>query len=126
MPKKAWLLLALGWTIAIAVLCLVSFTKLPGTKIPNADKYVHAILHFVFVLLWSRYFGKSGILRGLRLLGAAIALSVIYGCLIEIAQEYFTTTRQADLKDIVANFTGAALAVLLQFAVVRMRKSKTQ
>ena len=126
MPKKIWLVLALIWTVIIAVLCLVSFNKLPGSKIPNADKYVHATFHFVFVMLWSQYYRTSGLLREQRLLGKSIGLSIIYGCLIEIAQGLFTTTRQADLKDVLANFAGAMLAVLLQRAVSRMRKTNPQ
>ena len=77
-------------------------------------------------MLWSQYYRTSGILREQRLLGKAIGLSIIYGCLIEIAQGLFTTTRQADLKDVLANFTGAMLAVLLQLAVSRMRKTNPQ
>ena len=121
-PKKTWLVLAWTWTVAIAVLCLVSFKKLPGVKIEGLDKIVHAFLHFVFVMLWCRHFRIAGHLRESRLLGKALSFSIIYGCLIEIAQEYFTTTRQADLKDVLANFTGAALAVLLQLAIVRLTK----
>jgi VanZ family protein len=37
-----------------------------------------------------------------------IAASIIYGSLIEIAQALFTTTRKADILDIVANSVGTA------------------
>jgi VanZ family protein len=122
-PKKIWFILAWLWTATIAFLCLVSFKKLPDVEVEGIDKIVHAFLHFIFVLLWSRHFKSDGKLRERRLfLGKALLFSVVYGCLIEIAQEYFTTTRQADLTDVLANFTGAALAVLLQLALTRLSK----
>jgi glycopeptide antibiotics resistance protein len=120
-PKKAWLFLAWGWTITVAVLCLISFEKLPGEKIANADKFVHATFHLIFVLLWSGYFRILG-LREKRLLLAALMFSIFYGCLIEIAQHYFTITRQADITDVVANFCGAALAVGLQITARSIAK----
>ena len=40
-------------------------------------------------------------------------LSLSYGVLIEIAQQLFTKTRQADVLDVLANITGAILAVIL-------------
>jgi len=115
-PKKAWLLLACIWTVTVAVLCLVSFKQLPGAKIPGADKYVHGTFHFVFVILWSQYFRKTS-RREPNLFFTALFLSIVFGSLIELAQGYFTTTRQADLKDVLANFTGAALAVIIQLAM---------
>jgi glycopeptide antibiotics resistance protein len=121
-PKKVWLVLAWAWTIAITVLCLISFTELPKVKIEGADKYVHAILHFIFVLVWCQHYRVNKHLREPRLLAKALLFSVVFGCAIEIAQEYLTTSRQADVKDVLANFSGAAIAVLLQLALAPMIK----
>jgi VanZ family protein len=125
-PKKIWFWIAVIWTLVIAVLCLVRFNDLPGVKLANADKYVHATFHFFFVIFWQQYFRSpdSGT-KMRRVLGRVFFLSVIYGCLIEIAQQYFTTTRQADLKDVVANFTGAALAIVLLIIAEKFRKNQT-
>ena len=106
-PKKLWLVLAVLWTLFIAVLCLVSFNKLPTVKLTEADKYVHATFHLVFALLWFGYF-QNAISRPLL---KVFLGSLIYGILIEIMQSLFTQTRQADIKDVAANAFGALLAV---------------
>ena len=121
-PKKTILSLAIGWTLLIAVLCLVSFRKLPSLGVSGGDKYVHVIFHFVFVLFWGFYskisLNEIVISRILKL----VVVSVLYGSLIEILQETVTTTRQADIKDVFANFAGAILAFLV-FIVIKRQKS---
>ena len=117
MPKKTWLILAWSWTIIIAVLCLVSFKEFPTVRVANADKYVHGIMHFLFVVLWYQYYRRSRGLPRLWLLGKSLLYSVLYGCLIEVAQECCCTTRMADLRDVLANFIGAFAGVLLLWAL---------
>jgi VanZ family protein len=39
-------------------------------------------------------------------------LSFVFGISIEIFQELFTTTRHADLFDVLANITGATIAMI--------------
>ena len=113
--KKTFLWLALGWTITIVILCLVSFKKFPSVdKIPNADKYVHAAFHFVFTTLWYLYLKyKNPVANYRRPLISVLMLSFVFGVLIELAQHFFTDTRQADVKDVMANFTGGLLAVVI-------------
>jgi VanZ family protein len=125
-PKKIWLWIALAWTTVIAVLCLISFRDLPSVKMQDADKYVHTIFHFLFTVLWYQHFTNvDKPLPQSRILARVLCLSIIYGCLIEIAQEYLTTTRQADIKDVLANTTGAILAVVLLTIYNKLRKSHT-
>lgn len=113
-PKKFFFWLAFGWTIAIAVLCLVSFKKIPSVdRIANADKYVHAAFHFVLTMLWYLYLKSRNPVGNYRkTLITVLLMSFVYGILIELAQHAFTTTRQADVKDVLANFTGGFLAVI--------------
>lgn len=109
--KKALLILAIGWTVLIAVLCLVSFNKIPSVKVSGADKYVHVTFHFVFTLLWGLYFRyrQNGIKTPTILVIALVSLC--YGILIEFLQGALTKTRHADLLDVAANLTGALLAL---------------
>jgi VanZ family protein len=125
-PNKAWLLLAWIWTIVVAVLCLVRLTNLPKVGIESPDKYVHAVFHFIFVLLWCQHFRKNRRLREIPLLAKALLFSIAFGCLIEIAQEYFTASRQADLQDVLANFVGAAVAVIAQLAITKLIERKPE
>ena len=122
MHKKVLLSLAIFWTVLIAVLCLVSFRKLPSLGVSGADKYVHVTFHFIFVLLWGFYskirLNEIIIPRILKL----VAVSFFYGLLIEVLQETLTERRHADIMDVLANFSGATLA-LIAFIFIKRQKS---
>lgn len=107
--KNAFFYLAFVWTIFIAVLCLVSFSDLPKVKINGADKYVHFTLHFVFTILWFCYLKANKEIGNLFL--KVLIASIVYGIIIEICQETFTSTRHADIKDVMANSLGSIVAI---------------
>ena len=113
MLKKATFSLAVGWTLLIAVLCLVKFTDLPSIGVSGADKYVHFTLHFVFTMLWGYYLWLKLNEIALTKIIFVVTSSLCYGILIEILQETLTKTRRADIFDVVANFSGALVALLL-------------
>lgn len=110
---RKWRWLALGWTLVISVLCLVSFNTLPEVPVSGADKWVHAAFHFVFVLLWAAYWrsrqdgGDLG-----KVLLKSLFWSLFFGVTIEVCQKIFTESRQADLGDVLANLSGAILACI--------------
>ena len=120
--KKTLLGLAIGWTVLIAVLCLVKFTDLPSLGVSGGDKYVHFTLHFVFTLLWGLYAWNKQNEMGLNKIAIIIVISICYGILIEILQETFTTTRHADIFDVLANGTGATMALVV-FVLIKKRKT---
>lgn len=120
--KKAVASLAIGWTILIAFLCLVKFNDLPSIGVTEADKYVHFTFHFVFTMLWGFYFWvklKEIILSKIK---QVVIISVCYGILIEVLQEKFTKTRQADILDVMANLSGALIAFII-FILIKKQKS---
>lgn len=110
--KNAIFSLAIGWTILIAVLCLVKFTDLPSFGVSGADKYVHFTFHFVFTILWGFYLWAKLNEITISKIGRVVILSFCYGILIEILQETFTKTRHADIFDVLANATGALVALV--------------
>lgn len=120
--KKASLGLAIGWTLLIAVLCLVNFGNLPSFGVSGADKYVHITLHFGFTMLWGFYFLQKQ--NGIAMSGIIklVIVSILYGILIEILQETCTTTRHADIFDVLANLTGAIIALVV-FVLIKKTKS---
>jgi VanZ family protein len=111
--KKTAFGLAIGWTVLIAFLCLISFRDLPSISVKSADKYVHALFYFVLIMLWGFYSmlkqNEISIPKILRF----VFLSVLYGILIEILQGTLTKTRHADAFDVLANSTGAIIALLV-------------
>ncbi len=120
--KKALFCSAIGWTVLIAVLCLVRFTDLPSFGVSGADKYVHFTFHFVFTLLWGFYFWLKLKERTISKIVRVVILSLCYGILIEILQETCTTTRHADIFDVLANLSGAIVALGL-FVLIKNRKT---
>ncbi|WP_084089461.1 VanZ family protein [Flavobacterium granuli] len=122
MLKQIFFWLAFSWTAVVLVLCLVQLNDVPTVGIQNVDKYVHTFFHFVFTFLWflflkeqfkNQYSGKPYVVSFL--------FSVFFGIAIEIAQGLFTISRKSDLFDILANVTGAALAVLVLWIYFRKK-----
>ena len=119
--KKALFGFAICWTVIIAFLCLITFSELPSLPVSGADKYVHVTLHFAFVMLWGFYVSLTQNEIRIAKIIRLVILSILYGIVIEVLQEFFTTTRQADILDVLANFTGAILALM---AFVLMKRQK--
>ncbi|MGL2965714.1 VanZ family protein [Flavobacterium sp. XGLA_31] len=113
MLKKTLKALAIGWTAVIAVLCLVKFGKLPTIPLSGADKYVHFTFHFIFTLLWGHVLWLGQNSRSLKIIAKVVAVSLVYGILIEFLQETCTLTRHADILDVLANLSGAVMAFLV-------------
>ena len=101
---------AILWTAIIAVLCLAKFGKLPSFGVSGIDKYVHFTFHFVFTLLWGYFSWLKQPEMELKLIVKIVLISLFYGIVIELLQETCTTTRHADVFDVVANLSGAATA----------------
>lgn len=113
MLKHVFLYLALFWTGVILFFCLIKSSDIPQVNIQNLDKVIHAFFHFVFVLLWFLFFKKkSNSSKNFNLLAVTFVLSFILGIVIEMIQQFFTTTRSGDPIDILANVSGATLAVI--------------
>ncbi len=111
-PNKIYIWLAVLWTLTIVVLCLESTANLPKVKISGFDKVVHAIIHLVFTFLWFMSF-VSLKFKYKKALVFAFLFSIAFGISIEILQQLLTTTRQADILDVLANIFGGFLAVCL-------------
>ena len=125
MLKNVIFSLAIGWTILVAFLCLVSFNKLPSFGISGTDKYVHFTFHFIFVLLWGCYsfIKQKGIL--LNKIALIFFISLCYGLLIEFLQEEATTTRHGDGLDVLANAAGATSALIV-FVLINEKTKKSK
>lgn len=94
--------------------CLVSSDEIPSINIPGLDKCVHIVFHIGLTFLWFLFFSKQ--LQTDTVAKAflySVLLSFVFGIAIEILQEVFTTTRSADILDVLANVTGEAIAVLI-------------
>jgi VanZ family protein len=121
--KKIVFSLAICWTVLIAFLCLVKFGKLPAIPVSEADKYVHFAFHFVFTLLWGNYIWIKNKSNEMKLIVKVLLVSLLYGILIEFLQETLTTTRHADIYDVLANATGATTALGFFLLVKKLKQT---
>lgn len=113
--NKFLLALAIIYSLGITVLFLMPTSDLPKMHLPGGfDKFVHLLIHFGLVCLWQLYLLKryknTLPLKSILFLLAAI---LIYGIVIELLQGSLTVSRTADYNDVVANFSGALLGVLV-------------
>ena len=114
MPRKKLLFsILLFWVILITILSLVSFRKMPKIGVENSDKYVHFTFYFVLTfLLFLNLILKNSFFKTLFF---SITIAVIYGIIIEVIQETVTTSRRAELGDILFNSFGSLVAGLILF-----------
>ncbi len=92
---------------------MIKSSDIPKINIQNLDKVIHAFFHFVLVSLWFLFLKKrlnsSNFFRPLVI---SFVFSFILGIIIEMLQQFFTITRTGDPLDILANVSGATLAVI--------------
>ena len=123
LKQHKYLILLLGWIALVSYLSLRTMEGTPNIEIPNFDKIVHAVFHFIHTVLWYLFINfelKNKYIRhSLRL---AMVIDIVYGCLIEVLQGILTDDRHADILDIAANVFGTILAAI----VVKVIIKKTQ
>ncbi len=113
--------------LIILTVIYLSFFKPPNTalnEISNFDKLVHICMYFgMSGMLWLEF------LRGHRndqvplwhaWIGAYLCPVLFSGC-VELLQAYCTSYRGGDWMDFAANSTGATLASLVAYYIVRPR-----
>ena len=114
MRRNFFLFSAIIWSGLILYLCLKNSKDYKQIELPNIDKLVHFGFHFGFTILWFLYLKKKlNYSKKLTILFFIVIVSFLFGIAIELLQQYFTTTRTADVFDIVANTSGAFTAALL-------------
>lgn len=105
-------ILPILWAILIAVLC-----GIPGRDIPHIsfleiisfDKFVHAGIFFVLIVLSLRNFSKNNTLKSTTKY-YLLAFCIGYGIFLEILQSAIFIERSADIYDVIANSFGCVLA----------------
>jgi VanZ family protein len=121
-PKQLLLIWAIICSGIITYFCLTDSSNIPAINFPSIDKIVHFCFHFGFTVSWILFFKKE--LKGkeaddFKAYLISFIFSVFFGITIEILQSIFTTTRAADVTDILANALGAVVAV---FSAIGFKK----
>ena len=110
----------------VAYFCLAPASDIPSVSMPNLDKLAHSSFHFVFTILWFLFFKKQVKKKNqTKLLVGAVFFSLFFGIGIEILQSRLTVTRNGDVFDVLANFTGALLALVFVLVAKQIRKNQS-
>jgi len=111
--KRHWISIPL--CLAIFYLCMMDTQPLPKVNVTNFDKFVHFIMFLTIsgVIFFENtsYFRKK--ISTWKVINFSFFFPVIYGGLIEIAQEYFAPTRMGDSMDFWFNVIGAFFGLII-------------
>ncbi len=107
-----------GLSICVA-LTILYLCMMPGNdsnfdiKIPNMDKYVHAVMYFVLSFTISlNLYQEYTKYKSMTMVMWAVVIPILFGGLIEVMQDKFTVSRTGDALDLVADAIGAILGYL--------------
>ena len=110
---KYWMSISL--CVVILYLCFMDTSSLPKVHISNFDKFVHVVMFLAIPVVVffenASYFRKK--VSTWKIIGYSFIFPVLYGGLIEIGQEYLTTTRTGDWMDFLFDGIGAFLGLII-------------
>lgn len=113
--------LALFTICVIVCLSLFPIPEIPkASDVPFIDKWTHMVMYGgLCLVIWYEYLkAHKGIHVGKITLFGWLCPIIMSG-LLELAQEYLTTCRSGEWMDLLANSTGATLAYVLGWMVLR-------
>jgi len=114
--KKFALIIAIGYTLALAIASLATVSDVPDLGIDFADKIFHFGAYAVMTFVWYNYFSTLKMTTKAESIIIAVIIAVILGMIIELLQGTITESRQADFNDVIANNIGILItAVILWF-----------
>tara|TARA_R110002167_G_scaffold58974_7_gene167003 strand:+ start:540 stop:899 length:360 start_codon:yes stop_codon:yes gene_type:complete len=91
----------------------ISNTEMPSISIRNFDKVVHFVFYCVATLLCCLYIRErtEGNANFKKTMVLTVLAMIIYGIIIEVLQSEWTTTRDGNLYDALANTAGALVGI---------------
>jgi len=107
------------WVLVIGYLCLApadEFKKV-HIPIPYLDKIVHFVLFFILGIIST---AMRNYQSNKKIFYFQVSFAAIYGGMIELAQNYLTSTRKGDWIDWLADLAGLILGIM----IVRFLPSK--
>ena len=119
MPKNQYLLFSIVWFFLTAYGLLSDSSTTMPPPFPHFDKFVHFSLFFGQTWLLGKIFLKEN--RRPPYVGLLLFLG-LWAISSELLQGTLTKTRTADVLDILADVTGAVLAMLLIRYLVNLKQ----
>jgi predicted PurR-regulated permease PerM len=112
--KKTWLIIAICYSLILAIFSLVNIDSLPKLGSDHNDKMFHVLAYGLLLLLWYLTFHITKIMKPVVI---AAILSIIYGIVLEVLQDKLTIARNFDMLDIVANSIG--VTIMAGFIIIK-------
>lgn len=117
LPRNRFILLSALWFAGSIYLLLFKAAETAPPPFPHFDKVAHLALFFAQIWLLTKAFRTDNRPIPYRsLMVFALCFAVVSEC----AQAWFTVTRTGSLGDVLADLTGAALALFTARAADRM------
>jgi len=107
---------SISWGLLILLLSALPGDDLDKVKlidIPYLDKFMHATFYFLFTLILIYDLKEKIHYRKYKAYLISFAIAITYGLLMEIAQNKLFQSRSAEMLDMLSNFGGSVLGILL-------------
>ena len=96
------------------------FPETPLSKVKFIDKWTHLVMYGgTCLVIWWEYRRKHGQPNYRRLITWGWLALILMGGVLELLQEYATTTRSGDWLDFAANTLGATLGSVIGFLMIK-------
>jgi VanZ family protein len=105
--SRVWWAFGVLLVVAATIVCLIPIREMPQTFDLN-DKVSHLIGHGTLALYFAGLVPRKSWWK-------IFASLLLFGISIEFAQYYMRAGRHGDVRDVIANSSGAALGLLLGF-----------
>jgi VanZ family protein len=107
-------------TILIAFLILYgsitsgeNLNKMHLLNIPYFDKFTHLIFYFILSIVFYSSLQKTVLFNKTEQIIITFFLVISYGIIMEVLQYYFTSTRKAEIFDVLVNTFGCIFGLLI-------------
>lgn len=116
---QLYLLLLVIFTVVLAVLSLQSFSS--PRLVANQDKVGHFIAYLFTAWLACQVLALR--LKSLASVLTGFVYAAVIGAVLELLQAYYTTSRQGEWSDVLANLLGALAGCVIFCLVKRVKFS---
>ena len=103
-------------TVGIAVVSLWEAPHLPPPVMSLGDKVLHGLMYTVLAICWMVPVVKSQITNHKSQITnylIVVLCVTAYGALMEVLQRFCTLTRSGEMADVLADFIGALIGVII-------------
>jgi VanZ family protein len=110
-------------TVGISVLSLTESTHMPSVSLN--DKAIHGLFYTLLAMSWLvptvKQGSKNSNFQTFKHCVVICVATTAYGALLELLQHYCTLTRSGEWLDVLADFLGALIGVLIVFVISKSR-----